>query len=801
MQKADLIPQLLKLHDDWSISSFEIDTYSNRADITLDHKTQSKTFFHSIKKIDSKDTIVLRHLPLADMRTYLHFFKPKIETYGQDWQALHDSTITKAMELFVIEALQLCHSIHAVTKLTHLSTTVIKNISNATNIIPKSVHTFTAKTYDAHSPAIDVKTTSIDDAHDQSFELIHSNKLPPETDHVWTQLLDGDIPLNPDSVALQMLLQNIRNRNKLHPTEINRLAGNKLLRTYMVKNQKKHQQEIAILLGSAVEKNVHSPAIDIKTTSIDDAHDRSFKLIHSNKLPPETDYAWTKLLDGDIPLNPDSVALQMLLQNIRNRNKLHPTDINRLAGIKLLRTYMVKNQKKHQKEITMLLNSAVEKDARSPAIDFKTTSIDDSHDQSFELTHSNKLPPETDHSWAKLLDGVIPLNPDSVALQMLLQNIRNRNKLHPTEINRLAGIKLLRTYMVKNQKKHQQEIAMLLDVATKQPVKSTPNPIVTEAKLAIQQVIADKKDIPSINHPCWAEIINRNMQINTNKVGLQMMIQHIFSPIDDSINTAKNVRLLYEFFWKHQKHLKKEIAQIHSLINAKKLYSAPEEPEESEESLVLPSISASIWDKIITGEVTIHTKSVSMQMMMQNIARRVQHDDSETSKIVATKILQKFFVKNQKRLQEEIRQLVNAPTANEASKKQPNRPATNETSDKQPNQSITNETSDKQPNEPITNETGDKQPNEPITNETGDKQPIVYTVPPDTHPSWQKLINGELEIKTDIVALKMMLQRIRISIDKNPSDNSRIAGVKILRRYFLKHKSKHQAEITQLLVA
>lgn len=530
MRKNDLISQLLKLHADWSISSFEVDTSSNRTDITLRHKTQKKWFSRSVENTN-ENTIVLRHLPLLGMRTYLHFFKPSIEAYGQDWYAVHNATLTKEMELFVFEALKLCKNIHAVKQLTHLSTVEIQHISDATGIAPNSPDTPIPKTHDMQAPVIDDEATRIDYVSQRSFELTHSDKLPPETDVAWTRLLDGKIPINPKSVALQMLLQQIRNRNKSNPTEINRLAGTKLLRTYMIKNQNKHREEIGALHGN------------------------------------------------------------------------------------------------------------------------------------FAAKHSVKQ------------------------------------------------------------------------------VENKPRPIV--AKL---QPTIDKKTLPSINHPCWLDIINKNIQINTNKVGLQMIMQQVvFTGTRRSVaDPTRNARILYNFFLKHQNRLKEEIAQIHTFISTEKSTHAPQKA-----ALPPPPISAAIWDQIITGEIAVDTQSVSMQMMMQSITLAIRRDDSELSKIAATKILQKFFFKNQRKLQNEIRQLVNAP----------------------------------------------------INIDVNEPQPADHKVPPDTHPSWQKLINGELEIATDIVALKMMLQRIRISIDKNPSDNSRIAGVKILRRYFLKHKNKHQAEINQLLVA
>ena len=157
----------------------------------------------------------------------------------------------------------------------------------------------------------------------------------------------------------------------------------------------------------------------------------------------------------------------------------------------------------------------------------------------------------------------------------------------------------------------------------------------------------------------------------------------------------------------------------------------------------VPPVSSPVWQEIITGHKTVDTSAVGLQMMMERVRLSVERNPTEATQKAGIKILHQFFSKHQSRLQSEIQQLGGATTS----------------------------------------------------------AAQTLTVPPDSHPSWQRLINGELEIKTDVVALKMMLERIRISIENNPSDASRIAGAKILRQYFLKHQSKHQAELDQLLAA
>ena len=70
--------------------------------------------------------------------------------------------------------------------------------------------------------------------------------------------------------------------------------------------------------------------------------------------------------------------------------------------------------------------------------------------------------------------------------------------------------------------------------------------------------------------------------------------------------------------------------------------------------------------------------------------------------------------------------------------------------------------------------------------------------PGDNHAVWQKIINGELPVLTSNVALQMMMERVRQSVERNPSESSRQAGAKILRQFFIKHKDRLPTEIQQL---
>jgi hypothetical protein len=74
-------------------------------------------------------------------------------------------------------------------------------------------------------------------------------------------------------------------------------------------------------------------------------------------------------------------------------------------------------------------------------------------------------------------------------------------------------------------------------------------------------------------------------------------------------------------------------------------------------------------------------------------------------------------------------------------------------------------------------------------------------VPPENHPSWDKLIRGELQIRTEALGLKMLLERVRLSLGSEPTEALRLAAARVLRQYFIKHRSRHRAELEQLKAA
>ena len=255
-------------------------------------------------------------------------------------------------------------------------------------------------------------------------------------------------------------------------------------------------------------------------------------------------------------------------------------------------------------------------------------------------------------------------------------------------------------------------------------------------------------DFPPDNSPVWQNIINNELKIDTSNVALQMMMERVRQSVERNPSEASRqagAKILRQFFVKHKERLTSEAQQM-GIQTGAAVTAAP-----AAANVGVPSENAPCWQDLINGSLAIHTNTVGLQMMMQRVRQSVEKNNSESNRMAGIRILRQYFMKHQSASQNEILQL------------------------------------------------NGMSPGEIQTVSTSPGGQV--SVPPETHPSWQRLINGDLVLDTDIVALKMMLQSIRISIENNPSEASRHAGARILRQYFIKHQNKHKTELGQLIAA
>lgn len=621
MQELDFFKQLLGLEDPWQVDSVEIDRPSNRLDIHIGYAGgRKKGLFGGNEKPhcpecsaelpsgDDYESVSLRHLPMAGLRTYLHV--PPADAVDCDradcvcikpWAAA-GVRMTQVMQEHVLAAMQSAHSNQAAAKLAGISSSEIREISEITGI-----------GVSAQDDQVQNEARLQEDTASHDFELVDSGRVPPADHAGWQRLINGELPIRTDSVALRMLLQRVRNDIEKNPTEQSRLAGGKVLRQFFIKNQQLLHEEIELLRADQ------------------GLADRAGEESHGGNLPPESAPVWQQLIDGDLRLDTRVVGLQMMIERVRQSIERNPTQANRLAGARILRQFFSKHQNRLEAEIRQLGGQAPAGDTATPTAPAPAT--DDGNVEA-------ALPGERDPVWQQLISGDINIESEVISLKMLLERVRQAVSRNPGPSNRVAAAKILRQYFVKNRHRHDAEIRQLQAGADAAAAQAAPVTLPTE------------------DHPNWQRLIN--------------------------------------------------------------------------------------------GDIALQTDAVSLKMLLERIRQAIARKPSETNRLAGARMLHQYFSKNQHRHAEEIRLLA-----------------------------------------------GEQAPAEPAA--TVDEH--SGQVPAINHPSWQRLINGELQIMTEAVGLKMMLERIRLSIEHNPSEASRLAGAKILRQYFIKHQHKHRAELDQLRAA
>ena len=359
--------------------------------------------------------------------------------------------------------------------------------------------------------------------------------------------------------------------------------------------------------------------------------------------------------------------------------------------------------------------------------------------QSFDIQISDVVPIETHDNWQLLINGEIPVHSNAVGLKMLLQKVRQEVAEDPSEITRLNAAKTLRQYFIRNQKAHREEISLIAGDLGDSNIQAIRDDIL-DGSSSVQS-----SGLPEENHEAWGKVLNGTTVIATKNVGLQMMLERLRLSIMQSPGTqgeANARKILRQFFQKHSSRLSNEISQLG--------FQAPFQENMGSASSTgtsIPVESDQCWKKLIENDFTIQTEQVGLQMMLERVRMTLTRNPSESNYMASIKILRQYFLKHQSSHQNELEQLRAHSSAS----------------------MISNSSSS--------------------------------AIPLETDLIWHRLIDGDIQIQTNAVAFNMMLERVRQSVDKNPSDSNRQAGVKLLRQYFIKHQQTHQAELSQLVAA
>lgn len=443
MQHLDFCRQILELSDPWQVDSIKIDQPSRRLDIYIGFGVSKKSRFglaplndffrgagqrtcsHCSTPLPATGvfaTVCLRHLPIAGMRTFLHVPSPGTVRSShpncfcmRKWAA-SDTEFTEAMRDYVLGVLRTVPNSNTAAQLTGISHREVQQICEASGFTP-------ARPEQAPGCDIGVKTAAA-----RSGLPIRDIAIVPDENHPgWTRLISGKLTIEADSIALRMLLQRMHADLEEKTDRESQLAWTRTLRTFFLKNQQLLRREIEQLNDNAVALVA---AAEVEQDSM---------------VPDVDERVWQELINGDLSLPEGSVSSKMLLARIRHGITRDPSEANRREGAAALRQYFLKNRQRLVTEISFLNGEKTRVQHELP----------ESGDQ------DSAVPSIAHPCWQRLIDGDIHLVADTLALKMLLGQIRRSLDKNQSASSMLACTKLLRHYFLKHRNLHQKDLETL----------------------------------------------------------------------------------------------------------------------------------------------------------------------------------------------------------------------------------------------------------------------------------------------------------------------------------------------------
>jgi hypothetical protein len=354
------------------------------------------------------------------------------------------------------------------------------------------------------------------------------------------------------------------------------------------------------------------------------------------------------------------------------------------------------------------------------------------------------VPQESDPVWQRLIDQPAHASLQTLGLKMLLEQIRLSITGNPSDTARLAAARILRQYFVKHWRRSQNELGSLLSEASVKP--------------GLQQAEAPAKPLieaPPESDPGWQYLIEGRIPVHADAIGLKMLIERLRLTLGSRPSAESRIagaRILREYFVKHRTRHQSELAQVVAAGKAHMRRTAAT-PGRTETTAVMdvPPDTARCWQLLIDGHLEIQSTAVGLTMLLERIRLTIGRTPSAAARLAAARVLRQYFEKYRTRHDAELKLLV---------------------------------------------------AEEVLYQPDSSGQVVEFVeVPPENHPSWDKLIRGELQIRTEALGLKMLLERVRLSLGSEPTEALRLAAARVLRQYFIKHRSRHRAELEQLKAA
>jgi len=332
---------------------------------------------------------------------------------------------TTAMSDYVVAMMRSVSNAQAVVQLTGLSSEQLKEIQTVTKAAPSAV------AGKGNEPS---RTGKL------------AGSIVPGVEHpTWQSLIDGSKSLDCNNVALNMLLQRVRMNYDKSPNTETTKAGTIQLRQFFVRNERLLRQEITQVFDSQSAVDIEAGSGQSHTPQNDPVK----RSAEGTTIPKLDDPVWQRIVKGDLVIQSDRVAFNMLLQRVRMSYDKSPGVESVVIGTKSLQQFFDRHQKFLRPEIDQLSN-------RRPdaVIEGKDTT---------DPIRDDSLPVESAVVWQQIVNGDRQLATNMVGLQMILERARKLMMQDSSEENRQACIRTLYDFFLKHKKRLSQEIAQLGD--------------------------------------------------------------------------------------------------------------------------------------------------------------------------------------------------------------------------------------------------------------------------------------------------------------------------------------------------
>jgi hypothetical protein len=258
------------------------------------------------------------------------------------------------------------------------------------------------------------------------------------------------------------------------------------------------------------------------------------------------------------------------------------------------------------------------------------------------------IPPVDHPHWQHLITGKLSLQTNSVPLRMLLQHVRVNFKKSPGSEAGIAGAKSLRQFFARNRKSLKQEIDQL----------NNKRPSIEIEVAGSRKSLSGDDNLPAETALVWQRLVNGDQHVKTNMVGLQMLLEQVRKSVqkDSSIaNCQAGIRSLHHFFIKHKVRLSQEITQLtdDSATSVGQTTTTTHATGRS-----LPAERDPVWSRLISGEIELQSKAVSLQLLLGRVRQKIGTNATEAQRNIGAQILRNYFVRNQQRHSDEIRLLI-----------------------------------------------------------------------------------------------------------------------------------------------